>query len=48
MLFNFLEWLASHGGRLNQAGDRCADIFYESDEFIDQKWTEYLKELKIK
>lgn len=45
MLFNFLEWLSTNGGTINQCGPRCADTFYNDDEFIDEKWAEYLKVL---
>lgn len=43
-IFNFLEWLLSHGGYANQAGSRAADTFHMSDEELDTKWEEFLKE----
>lgn len=44
MLFNWLEWLLSHGGYANQAGSRCADTFHMSDEEFDSKWKEFCEE----
>ena len=46
-LFNFFEWLVSKGIPTGQMGDRCADIFYMSDEELDKYYKEYLKSVEV-
>lgn len=45
-IFNFLTWLTSHGGTINQLGTHAADPFYMEDEMFDQKWRQFIKENK--
>jgi len=43
-LFNFFEWLRSKDYPTGQMGDRCADIFYLSDEEFVKLFEEYKNE----
>ena len=47
-IFNFLEWCGHFAHLpLNQAGPRCGDPFYVSDERFDRLWAMYTADLGV-
>lgn len=44
-LFNFLEWCRVTDQLPPNQNDRMGDPFHVSDEYLDELWSEYLKDV---